>query len=90
MFCVYGEFFDEGREVVWERISRWGCFRKESWCFVGDFNEILNNGEKLGGFRRFDFFFKSFLEMLYCCEMEEFSSKGDRFIWGGWRWKKWI
>ncbi|KAF8048172.1 hypothetical protein N665_2630s0003 [Sinapis alba] len=72
--CIYGEPSDHGREVVWERISRWGCIRKEPWCIIGDFNEILNNGE----------------ERRLTCGMDEFSRKGDRFTWGGWRWKKWI
>lgn len=28
--------------------------------------------------------------MFRSCGMDEFTSKGDRFTWGGWRWKKWI
>ncbi|KAF8088679.1 hypothetical protein N665_0532s0042 [Sinapis alba] len=75
--------------VVWERISRWGCIRKEPWCIIGDFNEILSNGEKTGGPKRADASFKSFSAMLQTCRMDEISSKGDRFTWGGWRWKKW-
>ncbi|KAG2327368.1 hypothetical protein Bca52824_010096 [Brassica carinata] len=34
--------------------------------------------------------FKSFADMLSSCNMEELPSKGDRFTWGGMRWKKWI
>lgn len=81
--CIYGEPSSEGREVVWERLSRWGCSRKEPWCLIGDFNEILNNGEKSGGPRRSEASFQPFADMLHCCEMSEFSSKGDRFTWGG-------
>lgn len=38
--------------------------------------------KKTGGPRRSKASFKPFSEMLQCCEMEEFSSKGDRFTWG--------
>ncbi|KAF8053524.1 hypothetical protein N665_1404s0001 [Sinapis alba] len=62
----------------------------EPWCIIGDFNEILNNREKTGGPKRGDASFKPFSAMLQTCGMDEFSSKGDRFTWGGWRWKKWI
>lgn len=90
LFCIYGEPSDHGREVVWEIISRWGGIRKEPWCIIGDFNEILSNGEKSGGPRRAEESFKPSSDMLHCCGVDEFSSKGDRFTWGGWHWKKWI
>ncbi|KAG2322831.1 hypothetical protein Bca52824_016044 [Brassica carinata] len=34
--------------------------------------------------------FKFFAEMLSTCGMEELPSRGDRFTWGGTRWKKYI
>ena len=47
--CIYGEPSSEGKNIVWERISRIGVNRREKWCMLGDFNEILNNDEKIGG-----------------------------------------
>ena len=86
--CIYGEPATDGRSVVWERLSRIGCSRKEPWGMVGDFNEILNNQEKSGGPVRPESSFKPFSDMINCCGMEELSSRGDRFTWGGRRWKK--
>lgn len=62
----------------------------EPWCIVGDFNEILSNEEKSGGPMRPEGSFKCFADMLAVCNMKELPSKGDRFTWGGMRWKKWV
>ena len=86
--CIYGDPGSEGKARVWESISRIGCHRKEPWCLIGDFNEILNNSEKMGGPRRSEASFIPFADMLECCEMEEFTSKGNKFTWEGTRWKK--
>ena len=88
--CIYGEPAQEGKSIVWERLSRIGVGRKEQWCLVGDFNEILNNNEKLGGPARAEESFQPFGDMLSACGMEELESSGDRFTWSGQRWKKWI
>lgn len=88
--CVYGEPASDGKSVVWERLSRLGVSRSAPWSIVGDFNEILNNDEKLGGPRRSESSFKPFKDMRNCCNMDELNSKGDMFTWSGKRWKKWI
>lgn len=88
--CIYGEPGHDGRDVVWERLSRIGVNRKEPWCLIGDFNEILNNGEKTGGTRRAEASFQPFAEMLRSCDMVELTSKGDNLTLGGKRWNKWI
>lgn len=88
--CVYGEPAQDGKSIVWERLSRFGVCRKEPWCIVGDFNEILNNGEKLGGPSRSEASFRPFADMLAACGMDELEASGDRFTWSGMRWKKWI
>ncbi|XP_048615950.1 uncharacterized protein LOC125588571 [Brassica napus] len=88
--CVYGEPATDGRSGVWERLRRLGLGRSQPWCMVGDFNEILSNEEKTGGPMRPEESFKYFADMLSARNMEELVSKGDRFTWGGMRWKKWI
>lgn len=92
-FCVsfvYGEPSQIGKEKVWERLMRLGAGRKESWCMVGYFNEILNNEEKIGGPKRSDTSFKEFADMLKVCEMAEISGVGDAFTWAGKRYQKYI
>lgn len=88
--CIYGQPSSEGKEIVWERLSRIGVGKSEKWCLVGDFNEILNNGEKLGGPIRAESSFKPFGDMLTACGMDELDSSGIRFTWAGKRWDKWI
>ena len=83
--CIYGEPSSEGKNIVWERISRIGVNRREKWCMLGDFNEILNNDEKIGGPMRSEESFKPFGDMLSTCGMEELESSGIRFTWAGQR-----
>lgn len=90
MFFVYGEFGYRGKEIVWERLMRYGVNRKGCWGWVGDFNEILYNGEKIGGLSRSEGFFESFRDCVRVCEMVEFSGFGDGFTWLGVRNKKYI
>ena len=88
--CIYVEHATDGGSVVWEKLSRLGCGRKEPWCMVGDFNALRNNGEKYGGPTRPLSLFQPFADMLKTYSMEELGSRGKKFTWGGMRWKKWI
>lgn len=88
--CVYGEPVMKLRHIVWERLTRFGCLRPEAWCMIGDFNDILNNGEKIGGPSRSDKSFEAFSDMLRDCQMSDLPSTGNSYTWGGWRHKLWI
>lgn len=72
--CVYGNPTAGKRHMAWERLIRIGLQRKESWCMVGDFNEILNNGEKMGGPRRSQDSFLDFANMISVCGITEIAS----------------
>ncbi|XP_018463849.2 uncharacterized protein LOC108835040 [Raphanus sativus] len=87
---IYGEPSQQGKKEVWERVMRLGVGRKECWCMVGDFNDILHNGEKIGGPRRGEASFVDFVEMLDVCEMKELMGYGDSFTWAGVRYQKYI
>lgn len=52
--CVYGYLVRSKRSGVWERLTRIGVHRKEPRLLTGDFNEILDQSEKLGGTERLE------------------------------------
>ncbi|XP_018478413.2 uncharacterized protein LOC108849362 [Raphanus sativus] len=87
---VYGEPSQQGKRKVWERLMRLGAGRKESWGLLGDFNDILHNGEKIGVPIRGDNSFLDFAQMIQVCEMKELTGFGDSFTWAGVRYKKYI
>ncbi|KAG7570254.1 Reverse transcriptase zinc-binding domain [Arabidopsis thaliana x Arabidopsis arenosa] len=87
---VYGNPRSELRHIVWERVTRIGLQRTEPWCMLGDFNEILHNGEKIGGPRRSESSFVDFANMIEVCGMNELPSSGNSFSWGGRRGDMWI
>ena len=88
--CVYGNPTISLRHIVWERLSRFNLNRRSSWCMFGDFNEILNNSEKIGGPRKSDYTFQDFSNMIEICGMIELPSTGNSFTWGGRRSNLWI
>lgn len=83
--CVYGHHVKSDRPKLWEWLTRIGAFRKDPWCMFGDFNEIRNNDEKIGGPRRSDSSFQDFNDMLEIGEMSELPSARNSFTWGGQR-----
>lgn len=88
--CIYGPSVYRSRMDLWERLSRIGVNREESWCVFGDFNDILHNGKKIGGVWRSDESFDSFTQMIKACRLEELPSHDNGFTWSGLRNKSWV
>ena len=83
---VYGHPNPAFRHYTWEKLSRIGITRRShSWFALGDFNEILNNNEKIGGRVRPEASFQNFRGMMRTCGFEDLQSVGDRFSWAGQR-----
>lgn len=70
---------------VWERLSRIGVTRKGPWAMTGDFNEIIDPSEKLGGAEREPADGKEFIQMLSACGMNTIKHTGYQFSWAGTR-----
>lgn len=90
MSFVYGGPSHRGKDIVWERLMHICLSRRRSWGWVGDFNEILHNGEKIGGPSRSEGSSENFRNCVRVCEMAELSGFGDSFTWSGVRSKKYI
>lgn len=75
---------------MWEKLSRIEVNRNESWCVFGDFNDLLHDGEKIGGVWRPDESFEPFNQMVNACKLEELQSHGNGYTWSGLRNKSWI
>lgn len=78
------------RHRVWKRVTRIGIHRQESWVILGDFNDILHNGEKVGGLYRSENSFQAFVNIVKDCQMKELPSQGNPFTWSCVRHKLWI
>lgn len=88
--CVYGDPVRERRHTVWEKLESIGLSRNNAWILIGDFNELLDNSEKLGGSLRNESTFWDFRNMVENCKIKEVRSIGNVLSWAGWRDNIWI
>lgn len=61
---IYGDPVIKDRAKVWGRITRINILKLSSWCFLGDFNDNIHCGEKVGGPIKNDSICESFLNMI--------------------------
>ena len=88
--CIYGDPVRARRNLVWDRITSIGASRDEAWILVGDFNELLNANEKVGGPIREESTFWDFRNMVDNCRIKEIRSSGNWLSWAGWRDRIWV
>ena len=84
LFCVYGDSVRNMRRLVWEKLVNIGLTRYRAWVLIGDFNELLDNSEKLGGAVRKDSTFWDFRNMVENCKIKEVRSTRNTLSWVGW------
>lgn len=80
---VYGDIVKNNRSAVWERLSKVGVNRAEPWFLTGDFNELLDQSEKIGGAERHEEEGAEFRQMLWNCGLREIQHKGYKLSWHG-------
>ncbi|CAA7042046.1 unnamed protein product [Microthlaspi erraticum] len=88
--CVYGDPVKARRREVWDQLCSIGLARDEAWLLVGDFNEMLNISEKVGGPQRTESSFWDFRTMVTNCKIREFRCSGNTLLWAGWRDRIWV
>ena len=79
MSFIYGDPVRQRRRAVWEVLRDISLTRVGRWFLIGDFNELLNNGENLGGPAREESSFFEFRAMQRDCRLKEQPSLGDPF-----------
>lgn len=87
---VYGAPQKENRTLFWEKLSEIGDARTEAWLITGDFNDLLDNSEKLGGPARWEgsfLAFRSFVTQNGIWDLQHF---GNAFSWRGTRYNHFI
>lgn len=82
---TYGAPQEENRASVWEDLSTIGANREEAWLLTGDFNENLNNSEKVGGPARAEGSFIPFRSFLSQNGLWDVQHTGNMLSWRGQR-----
>lgn len=82
---VYGDHVRQHRRAIWDKLTDIRVSRDEAWFLVGDYNDIINNLEKIGGPTRSEATFFSFRSLARDCRIKEVPSFGNKFSWVGMR-----
>ncbi|KAK4286195.1 hypothetical protein QN277_002786 [Acacia crassicarpa] len=81
--AVYAIPHSNFREILWANIQRLSKQISSPWCVLGDFNDILNASERIGGrggnFRRMLWFH----EQISDCGLSYMGSSGPKMTWKG-------
>lgn len=87
---VYGAPRKEERAEFWNKLSELGVQRKEAWLITGDFNDLLNNSEKVGGPVRWEGSFLSFRSFVTQHGVWDLQHSGNSLSWRGIRYSHFI
>uniref|UniRef100_A0A2N9FS77 Uncharacterized protein n=1 Tax=Fagus sylvatica TaxID=28930 RepID=A0A2N9FS77_FAGSY len=77
----YGNPEHHRRTKSWNLMRRLGAECSLPWLVCGDFNEIMDNGEKLGFRSRAQRLMANFREALTNCELSDLGFQGPKFTW---------
>ena len=80
---IYGAPNKEDKPKFWESISLIGLQRKEAWLVTVDFNDLLDNSEKVGGPLRWEGSFLSFRNFVSQNGLIDLQYSGNSLSWRG-------
>lgn len=87
---VYGVPRPEERASLWEKLSAMGSDRNDAWLVTGDFNDLLDNSEKVGGLVRWEGSFVAFRSFVTQAGLWDIQHTGNHLSWRGTRYNHFI
>lgn len=87
---VYGVPRLEERASLWEQLTQLGSVRDDAWLVTGDFNDLLDNAEKLGGPARWEGSFVAFRSFITQAGLWDLQHTGNHLSWRGTRYNHFI
>ena len=87
---VYGAPSADNRAAFWAKMNEVGSGREDPWLLTGDFNDILDNSEKVGGPARWEGSFTSFRSFVSQHGLWNLKHSGDHLSWRGNRYTHFI
>ncbi|XP_062028960.1 uncharacterized protein LOC133744958 [Rosa rugosa] len=81
MTGFYGYARTVEHDRSWQLLKYLGDSDSLPWVIIGDFNEILNNGEKIDGPPRAERQIRGFREALGYCDLLDLGFQGSRATW---------
>lgn len=80
---IYGAPQKENRAQLWEKLPNIAASRQGAWLITGDFNDILNNAEKVGGPLRWEGSFVAFRSFVAQNGFWDVQHSGNSLSWRG-------
>lgn len=80
---IYGAPQQDNRRDFWDQISLLGEARSSAWLLTGDFNDILDNSEKVGGPLRCEGSFITFRSFVSLNGLWDVKHSGNSLSWRG-------
>lgn len=87
---VYGAPQQENRAAFWNFMAGLGETKSSSWLITGDFNDILDNNEKVGGPPRWEGSFLTFRSFVSHQGLWDVKHSGNPLSWRGTRYSHFI
>jgi len=73
------------RDESWKLLTHLGSLSRDAWLCMGDFNEIIDQSEKVGGAIRSEAQMQRFSASLEDCNLHDLGYRGSKFTWSNGR-----